>query len=89
MEAQKHWKDYSEARNEMLLRTNFKHAPWFVVNADNKKMAHIALITHLLWRLEYRNKDKKVLSHNYGLVYLITGENIKEKIFRYRYKKLV
>ena len=26
-EAQKHWKDYSEARNKMLLKTNFKHAP--------------------------------------------------------------
>jgi len=81
MEAQKHWKDYSEARNEMLLRTNFKHAPWFVVNAENKKMAHTALITHLLRRLEYHNKDKKVLSHNYGLVYPITDKNIKEKIF--------
>jgi polyphosphate kinase 2 len=81
MEAQKHWKDYSEARNEMLLRTNYKHAPWFVVNADNKKMAHIALITHLLRRLEYHNKDKKVLSHNYGLVHPITDDYIKEKIF--------
>jgi polyphosphate kinase 2 len=81
MEAQKHWKDYSEARNEMLLRTNFKHAPWFVVNAENKKVAHTALITHLLKRLDYHNKDKKILSHNYGLVYPVTGENVKEKIF--------
>ena len=81
MEAQKHWKDYSEARNEMLIRTNFKHAPWFVVNAENKKVAHTALITHLLKRLDYHNKDKKLLSHNYGLVYPVTGENIKEKIF--------
>lgn len=81
MEAQKHWKDYSEARNEMLLRTNFKHAPWFVVNAENKKVAHTALITHLLKRLDYHNKDKKILSHNYGLVYPVTGENIKQKIF--------
>ena len=80
-EAQKHWKDYSEARNVMLLRTNFKHAPWFVVNAVNKKMAHIAIITHILRRLEYHNKNKKVLSHKYGLVYPITGENMKEKIF--------
>jgi len=80
-EAQKHWKDYSEARNVMLLRTNFKHAPWFVVNAVNKKMAHIAIITHILRRLEYHNKNKKVLSHKYGLVYPIMGENMKEKIF--------
>ena len=46
--ALKHWKDYSEARNEMLLKTNFNHAPWFIVNAENKEEAHIALINHLL-----------------------------------------
>ena len=80
-EAQKHWKDYSEARNEMLLKTNFKHAPWFVVNANNKNAAHIALITHLLSRLEYQNKDKKLLSHDYNLVYRATPENIKDKLY--------
>jgi len=79
-EAKKFWKDYSEARNEMLLRTNFKHAPWFVVNADKKKATHITLITHLLRQLEYQNKDKKLLSHDYELVYPATSENIKGKL---------
>src|SRR5665647_517821 len=54
-EAQKHWKDYSDARDEMLLKTNFKHAPWFVVNADDKDTTHIALITHLLQRMKYHH----------------------------------
>jgi polyphosphate kinase len=80
-EAQKHWKDYSEAQNEMLLRTNFKYAPWFVVNANKKNDAHIALITHLLSRMEYQNKDKKLLSHDYDLVYPATSENIKDKLY--------
>jgi polyphosphate kinase 2 len=80
-EAQKHWKDYSGARNEMLLKTNFKHAPWFVVNANKKNAAHIALITHLLSRLEYQNKDKKLLSHDYDLVYPATPENIEERLY--------
>lgn len=80
-EAQKHWKNYSEARNEMLMRTNFKHTPWFVVNADKKKSTHIALISHLLRQLEYQNKDKKLLSHDYKLVYPATSENIKERLF--------
>jgi polyphosphate kinase 2 (PPK2 family) len=79
--AQKHWKDYSEARNEMLLKTNFKHAPWFVVNADDKDSTHIALITHFLKRLEYPGQDEKLLSHDYGLVYPATPENIKKKLF--------
>ncbi len=80
-EAQKYWNDYSQSRNEMLLKTNFKHAPWFVVNADEKKEAHIALITHLLKQLKYTDKDEKILSNNYGLVFPATKENIKEKIF--------
>jgi polyphosphate kinase 2 len=80
-EAQKYWKDYSEARNEMLMRTNFKNAPWFVVNADKKNAAHIALIAHLLSQIEYQNKDEKLLSHNYGLVYPATPENIKDKLY--------
>jgi polyphosphate kinase 2 len=80
-EAQKYWNDYSVARNKMLLSTNFKYAPWFVVNADKKKAAHIALITHLLMQLKYQNKDKKLLSHDYELVFPGTPENIKEKLF--------
>ncbi len=79
--ALKHWKDYSEARNEMLLKTNFKHAPWFAVNADDKDSTHIALIAHFLKRLEYPGKDEKLLSHDYGLVYPATPENIKKRLF--------
>jgi len=77
----KHWKDYSEARDEMLLKTNFKHAPWFVVNAEDKKDAHIALISHLLTRLAYHGKDEKALAYKDELVYPATPENIKDKLF--------
>ena len=79
--AQKHWKDYSDARDEMLLKTNFKNTPWFIVNADNKDEAHIALITHLLNRLAYGNKNKKLVSHNYGLVDPAIQEIIEKKLF--------
>jgi polyphosphate kinase 2 len=80
-EAVKHWKDYSEARDEMLLKTNFRHAPWFIVNADNKDKTHIALITHLLHRMKYGNKNAKLLSHNYGLINPAAPEIIKDKLF--------
>jgi polyphosphate kinase len=80
-EAQKHWKDYSDARNEMLMRTNFNYSPWFVVNAEKKSSAHIAIITHLLKQLEYDDKDNTLLSEDSGLVYPATPGNIKEKLF--------
>ncbi len=80
-EAVKHWKDYSDARDEMLLKTNFENAPWFIVNANDKDKTHIALITHLLHRMKYAKKDEKLLSHNYGLVNPATHEIIKDKLF--------
>jgi polyphosphate kinase 2 len=79
--AQKHWKDYSAARDEMLKKTNFKHAPWFVVNAEDKKEAHLALITHLLNQLTYDKKNEKLLLHKNELVYPVSAESIKEKLY--------
>ncbi|WP_071145269.1 polyphosphate kinase 2 [Bacteroides ihuae] len=80
-EAGKFWQDYSDARNEMLLRTNFEDSPWYVVSANKKKKAHIALISHLLKQLEYNKKDEKLVSNDYGLVYPATPENIREKLY--------
>ncbi len=80
--AQKHWQDYSDARDEMLLKTNFGHAPWFVVNADNKKETHITLITHLLNQVKYHHQNEKLLSVNYGLVDPATAEIIAKKLYR-------
>ncbi len=79
--AHKHWKDYSNARDEMLLKTNFKQAPWFIVSADKKKATHIALITHLLGRVKYHHQNEKLLSENYGLVDPATPEIIAKKLF--------
>jgi polyphosphate kinase 2 len=79
--AHKYWNDYSIARNAMLQRTNFKNAPWYIVNADKKKTTRIALISHLLSQLEYKNKDKKLLSNNHELVYPAKPENIKDELY--------
>jgi len=81
-EAQKYWKEYSHYRDEMLLRTNFKHSPWFVVNANDKKLTHIALVTHLLRILDYHKKGDQILSPEYELVYPATPQNIKELLYK-------
>ncbi|HWA62752.1 MAG TPA: polyphosphate kinase 2 [Caulobacteraceae bacterium] len=49
--AQRKWKDYSKARNEMLLRTSLPLTPWICVRADHKKPARINVIRHLLREL--------------------------------------
>jgi polyphosphate kinase 2 (PPK2 family) len=50
-EAQKRWKPYSKARNEMLLRTSTAIAPWWCVHTDHKKQARLNIIRHLLHEL--------------------------------------
>jgi len=80
-EAGKYWKEYSDARDEMLLKTNFEYAPWFVVSADHKEQTHIDLITHLLKRMDYDSKDEHSLSHECDLVYPASPENIKLRLF--------
>jgi len=49
--AQKKWKDYSDARDKMLMRTHTPFAPWTIVHTDHKKKARIAVIRHLLQTL--------------------------------------
>ena len=46
--AQDKWDDYSAARDTMLTRTHTPLAPWFVVRADHKKRARLAVLAHLL-----------------------------------------
>ena len=80
-EAGKYWKEYSDARDEMLLKTNFEYAPWFIVSADHKEETHIDLITHLLKRMDYHDKNEHSLSHECDLVYPASPENIKLRLF--------
>src|SRR5262249_17637243 len=46
--AMKHWDDYTKARNEMLLRTSHKAAPWTIVNANDKPLCRLNVIRDLL-----------------------------------------
>lgn len=59
--AQKMWDAYSEARDEMLKKTSSPDAPWTVICANDKKLAHLNLIADLLSRVNYPDKDKKIL----------------------------
>ena len=55
LEARAHWVDYAEAKDEMLLHTDIAEAPWFVVDAEDKKTARLNLISHLLSQIPYED----------------------------------
>lgn len=55
LESRKKWVEYSKAKDEMFAYTDIKQAPWYVVNADNKKKARLNTINHLLSLIQYKD----------------------------------
>ena len=49
------WVEYSKAKDEMFAYTDIKQAPWYVVDADNKKKARLNSISHLLSLINYED----------------------------------
>jgi polyphosphate kinase len=47
------WEDYSRAKDEMMVHTDTKVSPWFVVESDIKKHARLNMISHLLSTIPY------------------------------------
>ena len=73
-QAQKNWNAYSKCRNEMLKRTSPKDAPWTIVKANDKKLAHLNLIRDLLSRVSYPGKDKTLLKTDRDVVIKWNGD---------------
>jgi len=61
MESRKHWAEYSRAKDEMFALTDLKHAPWHVVNSENKKAARLNVVKHLLSLIPYEDLTPKPL----------------------------
>jgi polyphosphate kinase len=55
LEARKRWVEYSKAKDVMLEYTDRKKAPWFIIDADDKKRARLNCIAHLLTRVPYKD----------------------------------
>ena len=55
LEARYRWVDYSRARDDMLARTNTRHAPWYIVDSNIKRHARLNVIAHLLSKIPYED----------------------------------
>ena len=55
LESRARWVEYSMAKDEMFAHTDIKQAPWYVVEADNKKCARLNCISHLLSMIPYKD----------------------------------
>ena len=53
LESRRRWEDYTLAKEEMLALTHIPEAPWWIVEADDKKRARLNCIHHLLTQIPY------------------------------------
>ena len=59
MESRRLWEQYTAAKEVMLSRTHIPEAPWWVVEAVDKKKARLNCIQHLLNQVDYQEIQHK------------------------------
>ena len=57
IESRNRWVEYSKAKDEMFAFTDIKQAPWYVVEADDKKRARLTCIRHMLSLIPYEDLE--------------------------------
>ena len=58
LESRRRWEAYTKAKEAMLERTHIAEAPWWVVQAVDKKKARLNCIHHLLQQMPYTEVPK-------------------------------
>jgi polyphosphate kinase 2 len=58
VESRRRWEDYTRAKEDMLERTHIEEAPWWLVEAVDKKKARLNCIAHLLEQIPYSEVEK-------------------------------
>ncbi|MFN9506061.1 MAG: polyphosphate kinase 2 [Rubrivivax sp.] len=58
LESRRRWEDYTKAKEAMLERTHIPEAPWWVVQAVDKKRARLNCIRHLLDQFDYQEVER-------------------------------
>lgn len=53
LESRRRWEDYTRAKETMIERTHIPEAPWWVVQAVDKKRARLNCIDHMLSQFKY------------------------------------
>ena len=58
LESRRRWELYTKAKEVMLERTHITEAPWWVVQAVDKKKARLNCIHHLLGQMKYHEVEQ-------------------------------
>ncbi|MBL8907831.1 MAG: polyphosphate kinase 2 [Rhizobiales bacterium] len=58
VESRRRWEAYTKAKEDMLDRTHIPEAPWWIVEAVDKKRARLNCISHLLSQIPYHEIER-------------------------------
>jgi polyphosphate kinase len=58
VESRRRWEQYTKAKETMLERTHIPEAPWWIVDAVDKKKARLNCIRHLLTQISYQEVQR-------------------------------
>jgi polyphosphate kinase 2 len=62
LESRRRWEEYTKAKEIMLERTHIEEAPWWLVQANDKKKARLNCIHHLLNQMPYEEIDHQSIA---------------------------
>ena len=57
IQSREKWVEFSKAKDEMFKHTDIKQAPWYNVEADDKRRARLNCIAHILSMIPYPRHD--------------------------------
>ncbi len=60
VQAQEHWDDFTEAKYQMLRRTNTPDAPWTIIRSENKHKARLNAIKVILDAVPYDGRSAEI-----------------------------
>jgi polyphosphate kinase len=62
LESRRRWHSYTKSKVDMFERTHIEEAPWWIVEAVDKKRARLNCIHHLLQQIPYREVPNSTLA---------------------------
>lgn len=82
--SQELWDKYTTAKYSMLLATHTPHAPWVIIDSNNKKNARLNTFKYILNNVEYPNKIKRNEISLEGKKVRDGGEEIRKMEAKFR-----
>jgi polyphosphate kinase len=79
VEAEKRFDAYTQARNDMLIRTHSPVAPWICVRSDNKKAARLNVMRHLLHTLAGAGLAKKTPQPDKDVLFAFEADALSDE----------